>query len=67
MLGGMDTSEPKFPDLPGWRFGLTEVSQGAYRADGTHLDGRTVSRFGSDLPSLIEEVGKGAHNFPPRQ
>jgi len=36
------SAEPAFPNLPGWRFTLTETSMGVYRAEGRHTDGRSV-------------------------
>ena len=33
-----------------------------YRAEGHHIDGRSVSRVGHDLPALIKEVAEdGEH------
>jgi hypothetical protein len=34
------------PTLDGWWFYLEEVSNGVFRVDGKHTDGRTVSRTG---------------------
>jgi hypothetical protein len=67
MLIGMDQSEPTFPDLPGWRFSLTETSMCVYRAEGYHVDGRSVSRVGHDLPLLISETIEDAQNLPKRR
>ena len=44
----MDHSDPLFPTLPGWRFSLTETSANVYRAEGRHIDGRSVSRIGTE-------------------
>jgi len=63
----MDNREPAFPELPGWRFTLTETSFGVYRAEGFHEDGRTVSRMGHDLPLLIKETAEDARNLPGRR
>jgi hypothetical protein len=52
----MSNSTPEFPEMPGWRFKLTEVSFGVYQAEGFHDDGRSVSRFGHDLRALIKET-----------
>jgi hypothetical protein len=59
----MGTSEPTFPEMPGWRFSLTETSFGVYRAEGFHADGRSVSRTGHDLPALIKETAEDARNL----
>jgi hypothetical protein len=67
MLSGMDKSELTFPDLPGWRFSLTEISMCVYRAEGYHADGRSVSRVGHDLPLLIRETTEDAQNLPERR
>jgi hypothetical protein len=67
MLSGMERSEPAFPDLPGWRFSLTETSMGVYRAEGYHADGRSVSRMGHDLPLLIKETLEDAQSLPERR
>jgi hypothetical protein len=63
----MNESDPLFPDLPGWRFSLTETSMCVYRAEGYHMDGRSVSRVGHDLPALIKETVEDALNLPERQ
>lgn len=47
------------PTLDGWRFYLEEVSNGVFRVDGKHTDGRTVSRTGPQhevLKRSIEDV-----------
>jgi len=64
----MSTNDPgAFPDMPGWRFALTETSFGVYRAEGFHDDGRSVSRMGHDLPALILETAEEARNLPARR
>jgi len=63
----MDKSEPLFPDVPGWRFSLTETSMCVYRADGHHADGRSVSRTGHDLPALIRETVEDARNLAEKR
>jgi hypothetical protein len=35
------------PDLRGWKFTVTEVSHGVYRADGRDAAGRSISRYGT--------------------
>lgn len=66
MLGGMDYNEHRFPELPGWRFSLAEISVGAYLAEGRHADGRSVSRVGSDLPLLIRQTVEDAKYLPEK-
>jgi hypothetical protein len=63
----MSTNEPKFPEIAGWRFILTETSFGVYRAEGFHDDGRSVSRSGHDLPNLIKETANDARNLPEKR
>jgi hypothetical protein len=63
----MDSSDPTFPDLPGWRFSLTETSMCVYRAEGHHIDGRSVSRTGHDLPALVRQAVEDARNLPERR
>jgi hypothetical protein len=59
----MSTNEPKFPEIPGWRFTLTETSFGVYRVEGFHDDCRSVSRQGHNLPVLINETTDDARNL----
>jgi len=63
----MDTSEPTFPEILGWSFSLMETSFGVYRAEGFHADGRSVSRMGHDLHSLIKDTAEDARNLPERR
>ena len=63
----MDKSDPKFPELPGWRFSLMEVSMCVYQAEGRHVDGRSVSRMGHDSPTLIREKIEDARSLPERR
>ena len=58
---------PTFPDLPGWRFSLEEISNGAWRAQGQHADGRSVSRTSSDVTVLIREVVDDAKYLAQRR
>lgn len=37
------------PDLPGWKFTITEVSNNVYRIDGRDANGRSISRTGSGV------------------
>jgi hypothetical protein len=69
MLRAMDHSDPLFPMLPGWRFSLTETSANVYRAEGHHIDGRSVSRMGSEveLAALIRDTVEDARNLSERR
>jgi hypothetical protein len=66
-MAPMNAREPKLPEIPGWRFTLTETSFGAYRAEGLHDDGRSVTRMGHDLPTLIRETAEDARNLSERR
>jgi hypothetical protein len=44
------------PTLDGWRFYLEEVSNGVFRVDGEHTDGRTVSRTGPQREVLKRSI-----------
>ena len=59
----------EIPDqgLPGWRFTLEEVSMGAYRVEGHHADGRSVSRYGSDEKALLAECVQDAKGLAERR
>jgi hypothetical protein len=50
--------------LPGWRFSLREMSYGAWEAEGRHVDGRSVSRTGSDEAVLLRECIEDARMLP---
>jgi hypothetical protein len=52
--------------LPGWNFTLEEVSYGAWRAEGRHNDGRSVSRMGSDELALLRECAVEARMMPEK-
>ena len=43
------------PDVPGWKFTITEVSNNVYRIDGRDAAGRSVSRTSHKLGELIQE------------
>jgi len=64
MFSGMDHLDDAFPNLPGWRFSLKEISCGVWQAEGHHTDGRSVSRMGLDDTQLIRECGEDAKNLP---
>jgi hypothetical protein len=57
----------RFPDLPGWEFKLEEIAWNWYRADGTHDDGRSVSRMGGDPDTLLKECADDARHLPQRR
>jgi hypothetical protein len=44
---------PEHPDLPGWKFSITEVSNNAYRIDGRDTAGRSISRTGINEDELM--------------
>ena len=46
--------------VPGWFFRVEEISAGAWRVEGTDLDGRTVARTGSDPHELLAECCEDA-------
>jgi len=49
-----------FPDLPGWRFKVEEVSAGVYAMVGSHADGRRVRMRGTDPDTLLDEARRHA-------
>jgi len=55
------------PDLPGWHFSLSEVSNGVWRADGQHTDGRSVSRMGTDETQVLKDCMEDARQLPARR
>jgi hypothetical protein len=60
------TNPLEFPDAPGWRFTVEEVSNSVYRVDGEHIDGRSVSRLGTfDPDMLIKQALSDALSLPP--
>jgi hypothetical protein len=67
----LDEAEVKrqFPlaDLvPDWFFRINEISNGGYKAEGTDLWGRQVSRSGSDPDVLLVECAKDAQRIIAR-
>jgi hypothetical protein len=52
--------------LPGWTFSLEEVSNGYWRAQGRHDDGRSVGRMGSDEIKLLSECMEDPRLLPER-
>jgi hypothetical protein len=52
---------------PGWRFRITEVSAGAYKVDGFHTDGRSVSRYGGDPEAVLSDCIRDAQALPLRR
>jgi hypothetical protein len=57
----------EYPEAPGWKFSVVEFSYGAYRADGLHDDGRSVSRQGSDYDDLLRKIVADAVGLPKRR
>jgi hypothetical protein len=54
------------PTLDGWRFYLKEVSEGVFRVDGKHTDGRTLTRTGPQYEVLKRSV-EDARNLPEKR
>jgi hypothetical protein len=52
------------PSLLGWRFSLREISNGAWEAEGRHMDGRFVSRTGNDEAALLRECIEDVRMLP---
>lgn len=50
----------EFPELPGWSFGVDEVSAGVYRAFGRDRLGRNIEITGTDPEVLIEKCRRAA-------
>ena len=68
LVARLDEAEVKrqFPlaDLvPDWFFRVKEISNGGYKAEGTDLWGRQVSRSGSDPDVLLAECAKDAERI----
>jgi len=53
--------------VSGWRFTLEEVSNGHWRAEGRHDDGRSVSREGSEEMALLAECVEDARGPSERR
>jgi hypothetical protein len=53
--------------LPGWSFQTAEISAGAYRVEGRHIDGRSVSRTGIDPCTLLKECKAEASSLPEKR
>jgi hypothetical protein len=56
------------PKLSGWHFDCTEISNGCWRVNGRHTDGRSVSREGyseaETWSEAIEDARKlGRHRY----
>ena len=54
---------PFTASVPGWFFRLSEVSAGVYRAEGTDLWGRRVSRTGTDPDELLASCAVDAEDI----
>lgn len=55
--------EITFPELPGWRFDVEEVSAGVFRAVGVDEAGRSVQATGIDPDQLLDECRRAARNM----
>jgi hypothetical protein len=53
-------SDLEFPELPGWRFTVEEVSNGVYRARGVDSLGRSVETTRDDDTAAIEWCRRAA-------
>ena len=60
----MRESYPIADRLPGWYFRVTEISNGAWRVEGSDAWGRTVSRQGVDPEQLLAECVEAASDDP---
>jgi hypothetical protein len=67
IVQAMDTNEIEDPRAPGWRFRIKEVSAGAYRVDGYHTDGRSISRVGGDPEAALSDCVEDAQALPFRR
>jgi hypothetical protein len=57
------------PDVPGWRFTITEISNNVYRVDGRDAAGRSISRTGHKEDELMRDCIQDAievSNRPPK-
>jgi hypothetical protein len=53
-------SKLEFPELPGWRFSVEEVSVGVYRARGVDVSGRSVETTRIDEEAAVEWCRRAA-------
>jgi len=44
----------EFPEVPGWRFNVDEISAGVYRVRGVDRSGRSVETTRTDAEEAIE-------------
>lgn len=54
-------------DLPGWTYQVDEFSPGGYRIDAVHIDGRSISRQGSDRDALLVECRADIAAMPEKR
>jgi hypothetical protein len=57
----------EFPDLPGWRFNVEEVSFGVYRVFGRDEAGRCIAKSGTNPDALLEECRMDARDMGPHR
>lgn len=50
----------EFPELPGWRFTVQEVSAGCYRAEGRDDQGHQVGAMGTDSEAVLDQCKRYA-------
>jgi hypothetical protein len=66
-IGWMVSHTIEDPGAPGWRFTSYEVSHAYWRIDGTHSDGRSVSRMGTDEGTVLKQCIEDAKSLPARR
>ena len=54
---------PLIDFVPGWFFRVREISNGGYKAEGTDLWGRQVSRSGGDPDALLAACAQDAERI----
>lgn len=50
--------------LPGWTFIAEEISNGIWKIEAQHMDGRSVSRLGYDYDVGLEKCKEDARRLP---
>jgi hypothetical protein len=61
------SEEIKDATLPGWTFTRKEVSAGAWKVEGRHVDGRSVERTGYGYEEGLEKSKEDARTLPERR